>query len=232
MTRDNASMNVEIWSDLVCPWCYLGMRRFEHAVQRFPHKADLTIAHRAYLLYPTSPRGTRFDRREMLMKKYRLTGEQADGMNRKMEATAAAEGLEYHLAGGVTGNTFDAHQVVAFARDRGIQPTVLERLYRAFFTERRSIFDRTSLTALAAEAGLDTPEVARVLESDAYAAVVEADLADARALGVNGVPFFVFDRLYAVSGAQPPEVLTDALSQAWEAAHDGARQPEPTEERR
>ena len=207
-------MRVDIWSDLVCPWCYVGKRRFEHGLAAFPQRDEVEVVHRAYLLYSSSPRGATFDRRDMLMTKYRLTQDQADAMNVNMERTAAAEGLDYHLKGGVTGNTFDAHQVVYLGRDRGRQDAVLERLYHAFFVEQRSIFEHESLVALGAEAGLDADEVARALRENAYAKAVEADLEEARAIQVNGVPFFLFDGRYAVAGAQPADVFTQTLNQA------------------
>jgi predicted DsbA family dithiol-disulfide isomerase len=205
-------MRIDIWSDLVCPWCYIGKRRFERALAAFPQRDEVDVVHHAYLLYSSSPRGVTFDRRDMLMKKYRLTQQQADAMNENMERTGAAEGLDYHLKGGVTGNTFDAHQLVYLGRDRGRQDAVLERLYRAFFIEQRSIFDHDSLVALGEEAGLDAKEVTRVLTQGAYAKAVEADLLEARAIGVNGVPFFAFDGRYAVAGAQAVDVFTEALS--------------------
>jgi predicted DsbA family dithiol-disulfide isomerase len=132
-----------------------------------------------------------------------------------MERTAAAEGLEYHLEGGVTGNTFDAHQLMQLARAHGLQDALAERFYRAHFTERRSIFDRDTLVSLAAEAGLDAGQARRALEDNAYADACKADLDEARALGAKGVPFFVIDRRYGVSGAQAPEVFLDALTRAW-----------------
>jgi predicted DsbA family dithiol-disulfide isomerase len=205
-------MRVDIWSDLVCPWCYVGKRRFEHGLAALPQRDEVEVVHRAYILYSSSPRGATFDRRDMLMTKYRLTQNQADAMNSGMERTAAAEGLDYHLKGGITGNTFDAHQVVHLGRDRGRQDAVLERLYHAFFVEQRSIFEHESLVALGAEAGLDADDVARALRDNAYAKAVEADLEEARAIQVNGVPFFLFDGRYAVAGAQPADAFTQALS--------------------
>ena len=216
-------MRIDIWSDLVCPWCYVGKRRFERGLAAFPQRDKVEIVHRAYLLYSSSPRGATVDRRDMLMTKYRLTQDQADTMNVNMERTAAAEGLDYHLKGGVTGNTFDAHQVVYLGRDRGRQDPVLERLYYAFFVEQRSIFDHDSLVALGAEAGLDAKEVARVLREGAYARAVEADLLEARAIGVKGVPFLVFDGRYAVAGAQQADAFTEALTQAWTDAKEPHR---------
>ena len=131
-----------------------------------------------------------------------------------MERTAAAEGLEFHLAGGVTGNTFDAHRLVHLARERGVEDAVIERLFRAHFTEQRSIFDEASLVTLAGEAGLD-PEAARAaLAGNAYADAVSAEVREARGLGISGVPYFVLDRRYAISGAQPPERFAQALARA------------------
>ena len=148
------------------------------------------------------------------MAKYRLTGDQADAMNANMVRTAAAEGLDYHLEGGLTGNTFDAHQLACLARDRSCQDAVVERLYHAFFVEQRSIFERDAIVALGVEAGLDADDVSRALHADAYASAVEADVAEARAIGVTGVPFFVFDGRYAVAGAQAVDVFDQALGEA------------------
>ena len=208
-------MRIDIWSDIVCPWCYVGKRRFEKALAAFEHRGDVDIVHRSFQLDPGAPRGTTVDRRQALQQKYGWSTIQAQEMDARMIATASAEGLDYHLAGGVTGNTMDAHQVVHLGQQRGLQDAVVERLYRAHFTERRSIFDRESLTALAAEAGLDAAETADVLARDAYVEAVKADNAEARSLGCNGVPFFVLDHRLGVSGAQPAEVFADALSRAW-----------------
>jgi predicted DsbA family dithiol-disulfide isomerase len=132
-----------------------------------------------------------------------------------MERTAAGEGLEFHLVGGVTGNTFDAHRLLHLAKDRGIQDAIIERFYRAHFTEHRSIFDEGSLVALAAEAGLDANEARHVLRTDTYAASVAADLREARGHGVTGVPCYLLDERYAVSGAQPLEIFAEAFRRAW-----------------
>jgi predicted DsbA family dithiol-disulfide isomerase len=136
-------------------------------------------------------------------------------MDARMIETAANEGLEYHLHGGVTGNTFDAHQLLQLARERGAQDAMAERLFRAHFTERRSVFDRESLVALAGDAGLDQEEARRALEMDRYADAVRHDVEEARALGANGVPFFVLANRYGVSGAQPAEFFADVLARAW-----------------
>ena len=209
-------MRVDIWSDIVCPWCYVGKRRFERALATFPHRDGVEVVYHSFQLDPSSPRGTSSPRRAALKAKYGWSDAQADVMDARMMQTAAAEGLEYHLDGGVTGNTFDAHQVLHLARERGVQEAVTERLFRAHFTELRSIFDRQSLIDLAVEAGLDRQEVQDVLARDAYAAAVTADVEQARALGASGVPFFVVADRYGVSGAQATEVFQGALTRAWD----------------
>ena len=210
-------MQIQIWSDVVCPWCYVGKRRFERALEGFVHRDQVQIEHRSFQLDPTRPRGETSSRRTMLMSKYRRSAAEVLEMDRKMEALAAAEGLEYHLTdANLTGNTFDAHQLVQLAATHGLQDAMLERLYRAYFTEERSLFDRESLVTLAGEAGLDTSEARQALEDRRFADAVARDLNEARRLGVTGVPFFVVDGRYAVSGAQPVEVFNQLLTRAWE----------------
>ena len=208
-------MHIDIWSDVVCPWCYLGKRRLEKALASFEGRGDVTIAHRSFQLDPTRPKGETTSRRTMLMSRYRLTEDRVREMDHNMETMAAAEGLEYHLTEkGQSGNTLDAHRVVhlAASHDRGDQ--MLERLYKAYFTEQRSVFDVESLVSLAVEEGLDATEVREALESDRYVDAVRRDLEEARMLGVTGVPFFVIDGRYGISGAQATEVFTRALAMA------------------
>ena len=208
-------MRIDVWSDLVCPWCYIGKRRLEHALARMPDAPPVEIVHRSFQLNPSAPMGTTSKRRDYLMKKYGWSQAQAEKIDADMEARAAADGLEYHMsADGLTGNTFDAHRLVHLAQERGVQDATVERFFRAYFTEQRSLFDHASLSAIAAEAGLDTADVRRVLDSHAYGDAVIADGEHARQLGVTGVPFFVFDQRLGVSGAQPVEVFIDALKQA------------------
>ena len=210
-------MNVHIWSDIVCPWCYLGKRRFEHALALFDHRDEVHVTHRSFQLDPSRPRHETTNRRAMLKAKYQLTDDKVLEMDARMERLAEIEGLEYHLTdSGLTGNTLDAHQLLQLAKERGVQDTVIERLYRAYFTEQRSVFEPDSLVALAGEAGLDAAEARDVLERDAYVSAVEADVSEARSLGVSGVPFFVIDGRYGVSGAQATEVFEQALARAWD----------------
>jgi predicted DsbA family dithiol-disulfide isomerase len=210
-------MQIHIWSDVVCPWCYVGKRRFERALEDFAHRDQVQVIHRSFQLDPARPRGETSGRRAMLMSKYRRTAAEVLEMDQKMEALAAAEGLEYHLTdANLTGNTFDAHQLVHLAMTHGLQDAVLERLYRAYFTEQRSLFDRESLATLAGEAGLDTNEAGQAMEDGTFADAVANDLNDAKRFGVTGVPFFVVDSRYAVSGAQPAEVFSQLLARAWD----------------
>ena len=211
-------MRVDIWSDIVCPWCYLGKRRFEHALALFEHRDDVRVTHRSFQLDPSRPRHQTTNRRAMLKSKYQLSDQQVLDMDARMERLADIEGLEYHLTdAGLTGNTLDAHQLLQLGKAHGIQDAVIERLYRAYFTEQRSVFDRESLVTLATEAGLDETEVRDALERDAYADAVAADIREARSLGVSGVPFFVIGR-YGVSGAQGADVFAEALSTAFSAS--------------
>jgi predicted DsbA family dithiol-disulfide isomerase len=208
-------MRIDIWSDIVCPWCYLGKRRLEKALAGFDRRDDVQIAHRSFQLDPTRAQGETMSRREMLMKKYHLSEDQVRDMDRKMEKMAAVEGLEYHLTdAGLTGNTLDAHQVVHLAGTHGAADRMIDRLYRAYFTEQRSVFDVDSLAALAEEEGLDAAEVREALAADRYVDAVTRDLSEARALGVSGVPFFVIDGRYGISGAQATDIFSRALTLA------------------
>jgi predicted DsbA family dithiol-disulfide isomerase len=212
-------VRVDVWADLVCPWCYLGKRRFEHALAEFAHADEVEVVHHSFQLDPTFPRGEVQNTREMLMSKYGMTDEQAAKANVEMVERAAVEGLEYNMGGLQMGNTVDAHQLVHLGAEHGIADAVMERLYRAYFTEGRSLFDHDSLVELATDAGLDADEARRVLTEGTYAAAVEADGQQARALGANGVPFFVLDERYGVSGAQPTELFAQALDRAWTVAN-------------
>ena len=208
-------MRIDVWSDVVCPWCYVGKRRFERALAGFEDRAAVEVVHRSFQLDPSRPKGHTQNRREMLMAKYGLSVAQVETLDARMEQTAAAEGLEYHLReDGVTGNTFDAHRLLQLAGARGRQDAAVERFYHAYFSEGRSIFEPEALTALAVDAGLSEAEVREVLAGEAYADAVAADMREARTLGVNGVPFFVIDRRFGVSGAQPSDVFEQMLARA------------------
>ena len=211
-------MQVEIWSDLVCPWCYLGKRRFERALGSFGHRDEVTVVYRSFELDPSAPPGATSPTVERLASKYGMTAQQAGDAQQQMEQRAAQDGLEFRMDGLRSGNTRDAHRLLHLAKAHGVQAELAERLHRAYFTEQESVFDRASLGRLAADVGLDPAEVAAVLDSDQYGAEVTADEQTAQALGATGVPFFVIDRRYGISGAQPGEIITQALDQAWAAS--------------
>jgi predicted DsbA family dithiol-disulfide isomerase len=208
-------MNVDIWSDIACPWCYIGKRRFEAALGHFAHAEDIAVRWHSYQLAPDAPATSDERMNDVLAQKYGLTAEQAAETNTRMEDLAAVEGLEFHLGSTLHGNTFDAHRLVHLAGDRGLQDAMKERLFRAHFTENLPIGDRETLVCLAAEVGLSAPEVRDALADGAYGNEVERDIDQAHALGIRGVPFFVIDERYGVSGAQSAQVLLGALEHAW-----------------
>jgi predicted DsbA family dithiol-disulfide isomerase len=216
-------VQVEIWSDVVCPWCAIGKRRFETALAGFEHRDEVDVRYRSFELDPTTPRtvegppaGTATQR---LADKYGVPLAQAEAMQQRVVDQAAGEGLDFRFDKARPGNTVDAHRLLHLAADGGRQAELKERLLLAYFTEGEPIGDVDTLVRLAGQAGLDQDEARSVLESDKYLADVREDQATARAFGISGVPFFVLDRKFGVSGAQPAEVLLDALRQAYAAAH-------------
>lgn len=211
-------VKVEIWSDVVCPWCYIGKRRFESALDRFAHRDEIEVEFRSFELNPTaqSNEGTGLD--ELLARKYGFGLEQARKLNARVVKAAADEGLEYRLDIAQHGNTFDAHRIIHLAAEQGRQGAMKERLMAAYFTEGKPIGDRGSLADLAAEVGIDRERALAVLDSDEFAGDVRADESEASELGITGVPFFVINRRYGVSGAQAPEVMLEALEMAWKEA--------------
>ena len=208
-------MEIQFWSDVVCPWCYLGKRRFEHALAEFDHRDEVTVVHRAFQLDPTAPKDQTFDQVELLTQKYGVDADHFKKQHAELVRMGEIEGLEYHFEGGRAGNTFNAHRLVRLGLERGVQEAVLERFFRAHFTEQRSLFEADSLVDLAVEAGLDRAEARLVLTEEKYTAEIEADVQQALAYGANGVPFVVIDARYGVSGAQPRETFAGALERAW-----------------
>lgn len=206
-------MVVEVWSDIICPFCWIGKRQFERALEAFPHKDQVEVRHRAFRLSPDQPvvpTGV------MLQQKYGLTAEQAVNNQRRVEGMAASVGLEYHLDNTLSGDSLKAHRLIRYAGDKGA--VLLERLYRAYFTEGLSVFDDEVLVRLAVEAGLEAEAVRAFLAGTELMSEVEDDQRGANLAGARGVPHFVFGGRYAVSGAQPPEVFTQALEAAWKDA--------------
>jgi len=212
-------MHVEIWSDVVCPWCAIGKRRLESALARFAHRDEVTVCWRSFELDPTAPQERESTLVEHLAEKYGTSPDQAVGFMGQMSGAAAEEGWEFRLEQARGGNTVDAHRLIHLAAARGIQDAVKERLLRAYLTEGERIGDAETLARLAADAGLDEAEAREVLASDRYLDEVRADEAQARAYGISGVPFFVVDAKYGVSGAQPADALLEVLQTAWADAH-------------
>ena len=211
-------MKVEIWSDIACPWCYVGKARFEQALEAFPHRDQVEVVHRSFELDPGRAKGDVQPVLAMLTKKYGMSAAQAQAGEENLGAQAAAEGLEYRTRDRDHGNTFDMHRLLHLAKERGRQDELIQTFYRANFAEERSVFSEGDerLVELAVAAGLEAEEARTVLaDPTAYADEVRADEREAAELGANGVPFFVLDRTYGVSGAQPAEVFTQALTQAW-----------------
>ena len=212
-------MKVEIWSDVVCPWCYIGKRRFESALAQFAHRDDVEVEWRSFELDPTtqslSTPGEGPGHAELIASKYGMPLAQAEAAVASVTEAAAGQGLDFHLDRSLRSNTFDAHRLIHLAADHGLQDEAKERFMRAYFSEGEPVGDRAALVRLAVDAGLDGDDVERVLAGEEYADAVRSDEAEARALGISGVPFFVVDRKYGVSGAQPAEQLLQVLDRAW-----------------
>ncbi|MBY0161212.1 DsbA family oxidoreductase [Paenibacillus sp. BR1-192] len=212
-------MKVEIWSDFMCPFCYIGKRRFESALEQFPHKDQVEVVYRSFELDPNASYKPGVSMDELLAAKYGMSIEQAKAANANVTQQAASVGLTYHMDRVIPANSFDAHRLVHFAAQHGKMKDMTERLFRAYFTDAENLEDKNLLADLAAEVGLEREQAMAVLESDAFQSEVRADEAAATNLGIRGVPFFVLGGKYAVSGAQPLEVFTDALDKAYREAN-------------
>ncbi|MEU3944781.1 DsbA family oxidoreductase [Streptomyces sp. NPDC029526] len=210
-------MRVEIWSDIACPWCYVGKARFEKALAAFPHRDHVEVVHRSFELDPGRAKDDIEPVLTLLTRKYGMSEAQAQAGEENLATQAAAEGLPYRTRDRDHGGTFDMHRLLHHARAEGRQSELLDALYRANFAEERSVFDDDErLVELAVAAGLDADGARQVLaDPQAYADEVREDEREAARLGARGVPFFVLDRAVGVSGAQPVEVFTRALTQAW-----------------
>jgi predicted DsbA family dithiol-disulfide isomerase len=210
-------MHVEIWSDIACPWCYIGKRRFEAALAQFEHRDEVTVTWRSFELDPGAPAERPGDRAVHLAEKYGSSVEQAQGMQQHMTEVAAAEGLDFHFDTARDGNTFDAHRLIHLAEAHGVQDAMKERLMRAYLGEGELMSDHATLARLAVEAGVPEAEVHDMLASDRFTAEVREDERTAGSLGISAVPFFVVDRALGASGAQPPEAMGELLRRGWEA---------------
>lgn len=208
-------MNVEIWSDVMCPFCYIGKRKFEAALDQFPHKDQINVIWKSFQLNPDMPTDPSRSVLDYLAEVKGIPLAQAEQMHDHVTAMAREVGLEYHFDKAVVANSFDAHRFIQLAKQHGLGDAAEERIFRAYFTEGRNTADHTTLTELGTEIGLDKIEVEKMLQTDAFTEAVEQDIYESRQIGVRGVPFFVINRKYAVSGAQPPETFLGALQTAW-----------------
>jgi predicted DsbA family dithiol-disulfide isomerase len=219
-------MRIEIWSDVVCPWCYIGKRRLERALAAFPHADEVEVVYRSFELDPSAPRHDHGGERELttpvLARKYGQSEAQMRRMQEQLIATAAEEGLAFRLLENVHTNTVDAHRLLHLALEIGgpaLQRELKEAMLAAYFSRAEDVGDPAVLRRLATGAGLDAARVDEVLAGDEFADAVEADIAQARAYGAGGVPFHVVDGRYGVSGAQPSEVFGQVLERAWSESH-------------
>ncbi|MFD1775675.1 DsbA family oxidoreductase [Paenibacillus rhizophilus] len=215
-------MKIEVWSDYVCPFCYIGKRRLEHALSQFPDRDKVEVEFRSFQLDPEAG-PTSKSIHELLAAKYGITAEQAKTMNAQVADQALGVGLDFKFDTMIHANTYDSHRLAQYAKSKGLEAELTERLMQGYFTDGLNLGDSETLAALAAEAGLDKEEAVTVLNSDAYADEVKADISAAQRLGVTGVPFFVFNNKYAISGAQPGPVFSEVLDQVW-----SEEQQEPT----
>lgn len=217
-------MKVEIWSDIMCPWCYIGKRRFEAAMAQFPDAGAVEVEWHSFQLDPTIQSGHGDNLYTYLSKRKGIPYEQAVQMNEQVTAIAGSLGLTYNMEQAVVANSFDAHRLIQLAKKHQLGDAAEERLFMAYFTEGKDFSDTDTLVALGREIGLEESALAELVKGQAYASEVHRDIAEAEALGVNGVPFFVFDRRYGVSGAQASETFLQVLNRAvgeWKQAQPG-----------
>jgi predicted DsbA family dithiol-disulfide isomerase len=215
-------MRIEVWSDVVCPWCYIGKRHLETALAAFDHRDDVEVVYRSFELDPSAPEVPVETTVESLAKKFGTDVAGARELMARADGVAASVGLEFHHADALHARTVTAHRLLHLALAEGgpqLQGQVKEALLAAYFTRGENVGDGDTLRRVVVDAGLDPARVDEVLTSDAYAAEVRADIEQARAYGATGVPFFVVDQKYGVSGAQPAEVFGQLLDKAWADSH-------------
>ncbi|MTA58561.1 MAG: DsbA family oxidoreductase, partial [Actinobacteria bacterium] len=204
---------IDVWSDVVCPWCFIGKRRLEKALSQFDHKEEVVVRHRAFELQPDAKET--MPTKELLADKYRVSPQDVKAMQANVCAVADGEGLCYDLDETLSGNTFDAHRLLLWAATIGKQDQLLEAMYSGYFENSIPVFSHQDLCTIATSIGLAEVEVMKILESDRFKDEVIADRQLASQLGATGVPFFIVDMKYAISGAQPLEYFIETLNTAW-----------------
>ena len=208
-------MKIEIWSDVMCPFCYIGKRNFETALARFKDKEEVEIIWKSFQLDPTLPEVAQESQHDYLVKSKGMSPAQVESMLENVTRMAKRAGLDYHLDRSVMVNSFRAHRLIQLAKNEGLGDEAEERLFRAYFTEGLDIADTDTLTRLGKEIGLDEGDIQEALTDNRYAELIRNDIEEAQALGIRGVPFFVFDRKYGGSGAQPPEQFLQTLEKSF-----------------
>ena len=215
-------MKVEIWSDIMCPFCYIGKRNFEAALKEFDDKNEIEIEWKSFQLDPTIPKT--FDKKlstyEYLAERKGMTVEKSIELHSNVTEMARNVGLTYNFDQSVVANSFDAHKLIQLAKTKGLGDVAEEQLFKAYFTDGKDISNHSTLTELGNDVGLNEKEVISALESEEYSSKVNSDISQGNELGVTGVPFFVFDRKYAISGAQPVETFLKALKQSFSESND------------
>ena len=209
-------MTVEIWSDVMCPFCYIGKRKFENALAQFPHKDEVEVIWKSFQLNPNLKTDAHKNTHQYLAEVKGWSLEEAKKMSDHVTNLAKQVGLIYHLDKAVVANSFDAHRFSCLAKKHGLQDKAEERLFLAYFTEGKNTADHETLIQLGVEIGLGADEIKQMLESNEYAADVQQDIIEAQQVGVRGVPFFVLGGKYAISGAQETALFLEALNKTWE----------------
>jgi predicted DsbA family dithiol-disulfide isomerase len=208
-------MKIDIWSDIMCPFCYIGKRKLESALQEFEHKDDVEIIWHSFQLDPAMKYKPGVSMHDYLAERKGQTREWSVKVHQQMTENAKREGLTYNFDKAVIANSFDAHRLIHLAKTHGLGDAAEEQLFKAYFTDGRNMSDHATLVSIGKEIGLDETETATMLAGDAFAGAVQQDIAQAQVYGINGVPFFVLDDKYGISGAQPKETFAQALRQAW-----------------
>ncbi len=214
-TAHTETMTIEIWSDVVCPFCYIGKREFERALEGFEQRDNVQVVWKSFELDPNAPARSGYDMYGMLVSKYGGTRDDAKARVQGVVDRAKTVGLDYQMDKAIIGSSFDAHRLIQLAKAKGLGDEAEERLFKAYFTEGVHLADHPSLIRMAVEIGLDAEEVKAMLASTRFTEEVRAEEREAQQLGIRGVPFFVIDRKYGVSGAQQSAHFLGALQQAW-----------------
>lgn len=208
-------MKIEIWSDVMCPFCYIGKRNFETALDQFDNNQHIEVVWKSFLLDPSIPEVAEDSYHDYLVKRKNMSSSQVKGMLDNVSQAAKDVGLEYNFDKAVMVNSQNAHKLIQFAKTKGLGDQMEERLFKAFFTEGKSIADKNTLAQLGSEIGLNEADITSVFSDNTYVNLVNKDIQEGQQLGVQGVPFFVLDRKYGVSGAQPPQAFLENLEVAF-----------------